>query len=338
MKVVLWPYRYDNMRQLWCRHFCWLVTALKKKGACIKRHPKLICKGLEDLPVYDHRTDNPCDVAIYNHATQADLAGNVIKSFANWFLKPTVPDENHATLDTLGYGPYSSITYKRPPYLYADDSKVEEFFATTVAGWTSSRVCKWGDKLKEQPEDPGVEDFYLVLGQCAGDSVVTAMDFGGYVAKLNAVVAQLLRADSRPVVVKLHPYMNGTNNEQPHFSKKVQEDLLALSPQRRVKVVLGKCSVHPLIARSRAVVLANSGAGFEAMMHRKPIISWGFPEYHWVTYDLRLLCDMKRAIRLDWFDAKAQSKFLYWYMQKYCFFDQASADFRVDVLRREIEG
>ncbi len=31
-------------------------------------------------------------------------------------------------------------------------------------------------------------------------------------------------------------------------------------------------------------------------MHSKPMISFCFPEYHWVTYDLRKICDINKAI------------------------------------------
>jgi len=78
------------------------------------------------------------------------------------------------------------------------------------------------------------------------------------------------------------------------------------------------------------VLLANSGAGIEVMMHRKPIISWGFPEYHWQTYDLRHLADLDRALDTgSWFVPGNSDKFLYWYFHHYCFYDQASADRKV---------
>ena len=86
------------------------------------------------------------------------------------------------------------------------------------------------------------------------------------------------------------------------------------------------------------MLVGNSGAGFEAMMHDKPIISFCFPEYHWVTYDLRKICDLHAAIGLDWFNKASQRRFLYWYMEKYCFYDYNSAKRRIDdLLEEEIE-
>ena len=74
------------------------------------------------------------------------------------------------------------------------------------------------------------------------------------------------------------------------------------------------------------------------MMYDKPIISFCFPEYHWVTYDLRKTCDIWSALDLTWFDLAAQRKFLYWYMEKYCFYDYNTAERRVkELLEEEVE-
>ena len=118
-----------------------------------------------------------------------------------------------------------------------------------------------------------------------------------------------------------------------HLTKKYED----FSPM--FKVYSDFSSIHSfLFAQPRCVFVGNSGAGFEIMMHDKPIISFNQPEYHWVTYDLRKTCDIYNAIKLDWFDPDAQRKFLYWYMEKYCFYDEASTVRRVnDLLEEEIE-
>lgn len=327
MKAVIWPYQYKDMRELWRRQMVWVIEALECAHVDVKIHPEFICRGMERRPRYDYRQDNPCDIAVYNHTDASLIDERCLKARANWFFKPTVPDEVHTTLDPLGYGPYSSIFYKRPPYLSLDMIEADRFFDTEVAGWVESRVCKWGAALRAGTGPLDVQDYILVLGQCAGDTVVTKMDCGAYVTKLQQVVTELVRVDPRPVVVKLHPYMNGHKNEHPEFANQTKATLEAIDP--RVKVITGRCSVHPLLRDCRAVVLANSGAGFEAMMHHKPIIAWGAPEYHWVAYDLRHLCDLKRALRLNWFNRTGQDKFLCWYMKHYCFWDGESAYRRV---------
>jgi len=185
----------------------------------------------------------------------------------------------------------------------------------------------------ERTESSAVEDYYLVMGQCAGDSVVTQMAYGNYLDHLYSIVAELRRVDpDTPVLVKLHPYMDGEKHECPEFLQKVIDRLLQIGRgSSGFSVVSGMKSAQPYIAKAKCVLLANSGAGLEAMMQGKPIISWGVPEYHWVTYPLRHLCDLRRAVLSinDWFDAELQYKWLGWYCYEYTIRDIPSAGRRV---------
>lgn len=327
MKAVLWPYKYASMGTNWSRQMLWVVRALLAVGVVVKRHKDFQCEGLSLLPLYEWPSDQNTNICIYNHAVDSEIIGSVLPTRANWFFKPTVPDKDHTTLDPLGYGPYSSITYMKPPF---ESVKVGDFFETKVRQWIDSKVCKWGTALSGiTPVNE--DDYYLVIGQCDGDSVLTQMDFGSYITKLEQVVRELIRVGDRPVVVKLHPYMNGEpGKEVKGFAEGVQQRLESISP--RVHVYRGMVNIHNFIAKARCVLLANSGAGLEAMMHHKPIIAWGFPEYHWVTYDLRHLCDLRWALKLDWFDAGKQDQFLCWYLEHYCFHDQSSCQRRVNEL------
>lgn len=333
MRAIIWGYKYDNMQLGWCKQLVWVAKALQANGVDVCRHSKLKCNGLEDTPVWNPNVDS-CDICIYNHADISHLTGDILQVKQNWFFKPTVPDEFHTTIDELGFGPYSSITYKKPDYESMPDAKVDEFFNTQVASWVKNRKTKWGKFFKSTEEIIPYKDYYLVLGQCSGDEVVTRHDFGSYAVKLEQVIRELVRIDIvRDVVVKLHPYMDGEFAKDNKYSTEIKQRLTTISP--RVHVYTGKSNVHEFIRNARCVLLANSGAGFEAMMQHKPIISWGYPEYHWTTYDLRHLASLIVALKLDWFDVKKQDKFLCWYMEKYCFFDQASANNRIKELLKD---
>ena len=334
MKAIIWGYKYDNMRVGWYLQLGWAVRALQANGVQVFLHKNLKCLGLEKIPIWNPATDK-CDICIYNHTDVSCLVGDILQVKCNWFFKPTVPDEFHTTLDSLGYGPFSTITYEKPNFESVPDATVEQFFNTKVAAWIKNRETKWGKHFQSTEEVVPFKDYYLVLGQCAGDSVVTVHDFGSYVTKLEQVIRELARVDSnRDIVVKLHPYMDGEFAKDNKFSTSVKQTLEKISP--RVQVYTGKINVHEFIKNARCVLLANSGAGFEAMMHHKPIISWGYPEYHWTTYDLRHLASLILAVKLDWFDVKKQDKFLYWYMEKYCFYDQETANNRVKELLKEM--
>jgi len=323
MKAIIWGYKFGDMKVNWANQMRWVIESLQENGFEVKQKD-FICEGT-NLPPYNCKTDNPCDLVVYNHIDISNLVGNVVKAKRVWFFKPTVPDGIHTTLDELGYGPFSTIGYEKPAFKGVD---MGDFFDTTVKGWIDGKINKFGTFADYN--EFSQKDYWLVLGQCGGDSVNTRHDFGDYFTKLKQVVTELARIDNRKIVIKLHPYTDGENTKTSVFSDKLAKELIAISP--KVKVYTGKIGIHDFVKNCRAVILGNSGAGFEAMMHHKPIIAWGKPEYHWTSYDLRHLADLVRAIRLDWFDVNAQDKFLYWYMEKYCFYDVRTCDRRVKEL------
>ena len=334
MKAVIWAYKCTNITAIWSQQMAWLVNALQANGITTLRHPELVCASIDGLKKYNPLIDTDIDICVYTHTDSAHLPINAIKA-VNWFFKPTVPDELHTTLDTLGFGPYSSITYEKPDF---ENVEVGDFFETKVRKWIETRVNKWGNNLAEELTIP-FKDYNLVLGQLGGDVVVTQHEFGEYFSRLTAIVSEVARITKRHIVVKLHPYTGSEDNTKAtyksnEFARRLQMKLEGIAEY--VHVYTGKINVHNFIRNSRCVILANSGSGFDAMMHRKPIIAWGYPEYHHVAYDLRHLADLKNALKLKWFDVEKQDKFLYWYLEKYCYYDQATANNRVkELLEKE---
>ena len=180
-------------------------------------------------------------------------------------------------------------------------------------------------------------DYFLIVGQCFGDTVVSEQDFEfTYYYKLRGICEKLSKISKDKIIVKLHPYMNGKEkgefcSEDEQLDNKIKYELEKISPS--IEVHTGFRSIHDFLPNSKCVIVGNSGAGFEAMMHSKPIISFCQPEYHWITYDLRKICDLHRAIDTEsWFDKELSDKFLYWYMKEYCFFNYKSAKDRLDDL------
>jgi hypothetical protein len=75
-----------------------------------------------------------------------------------------------------------------------------------------------------------------------------------------------------PLVVKGHPInensMIGLKNSLRNYSH---------------VTYLDKVSIHQLIGRSKCVVTVNSGTGMEALLHKKPVVTFGQAEYDCVT-------------------------------------------------------
>jgi len=334
VKAVIWNYRFSDMKETWSEQIVWIIESLNSLGVNVKKHKDFICRGTEGLPVYNYAIDNPCDICLYNHTDTSLLVGNVVKSKTNWFFKQTVPADKYSTLDVLGYGPYSSVTYNKPDFNLIDKQTTDIFFNTKVKNWVKNKNTKWGKYFVNKDEEVKEDNYILVLGQCGGDEVVTRHDFGGYFIKLEGVVKELARITNEPIVVKLHPYTDGKGATNDNLTQTLKMKLM--NAGKNVSVYTGMTNVHNFIDKSKCVILANSGSGFEAMMHDKPIISWGYPEYHWVTYDLRHLCDLNRAIKLDWFNKENQRKFLYWYLEKYAFYNKETCMRRVSALFKEL--
>lgn len=293
----------------WQNRFQYLVNGLLANGINTYKHPLFKCDLKNTLNYSDKAKFN---ITIYNHSDES--FNYQFKAAHNWYFKPTIPTEDHVTLDPMGYGSYSTATYNRPPYLKFKINEAKDFINTKVKSWVSSGETKWGKIL--QPYTIKESGYILVLAQCEADYSVKRHDFGDYISRINAIVDELISCSDKNIIIKAHPHCR----------------LSIFNDNPRIKIIKGKYSTHNLIKNSECVVVANSGSGFEALFHDKPVICWSYPEYHWVSYDLRHLCDMKNALKLDWYDSNSVKLFLYWYFEHYCFYDDESAARRIKYL------
>ena len=69
------------------------------------------------------------------------------------------------------------------------------------------------------------------------------------------------------------------------------------------------------------------------MMHDVPIISYGYPDYHWITKDLRILTRLNEYVdNTSWFNVSTSRKFLTWYIFDYLCCDIPSTMKRLEEL------
>lgn len=334
-KILLYPYKYNVILNDWDFRYRWISDALKEKGYEVFIHDDLDIDLDCDRISKEKSKEISFTACIFNHCDLAEVKTFPQKRENDFFLKPTTPDSSQTTLDELGYGSYSSITYEKPDHEIIPSDIVDNFFCTKVKSWITQNQSKWGQHHFETRGNLEIENYLLVLGQCGGDSVVNRQDFGGYFEKLKKICKELSLIQNDHIIVKLHPYTNGKGSKRGQFDRDIASSLkIELeSYSKKIRVDTGFRSIHDYLPNAKCVILGNSGAGFEAMMYSKPIISFCFPEYHWVTYDLRKTCDLHRAIETkSWFDPDLSDKFLYWYMVEYCFYDKESARRRLDNL------
>lgn len=389
--ALLWPFKYKDFEDTFEIQIKWIAKALQHHGYTVYKPYDFEC-DIEDVenppwsPDWQDGLLPPSahfDVIVYSHSDMSEIKnrerhnrpGNgyidfpppTITTDKTWVFKGCSPPEPlSATLDSLGYGSYSSITYNKPPFESVRDKQWIEFYDTKVKKWIENNECKWGENIFEE-ELINEDDYYLILGQCPHDAVLTRQDFGGFFEKIYHITDELLRASrKRRILIKLHPYTNGAPaiearklGKEADYNHKVNPYLMLPSPpgskyrdgedvagplagylegmdKKRVKVYRGFESIHSFLPKAKCVFTGNSGCGFDAMMYDVPIISFCQPEYHWVTYDLRKKCDIRRAIDTDeWFEPDKAKKFLYWFSEKYCFYNLKMAKRRIEELMEE---
>ena len=62
----------------------------------------------------------------------------------------------------------------------------------------------------------------------------------------------------------------------------------------------------------------NSTAGIDCLMHEVPLISYGWPEYHWATAKLQTLPQLEYLVRsLEWYNPTYAKDFIEWYINHY---------------------
>jgi hypothetical protein len=269
--------------------------------------------------VQDIVEDNPEAVYVYNHCTMQNVrVAKKCLGSKTIFVKPTGPHPGCASMDEEGYACASSITYTKPFY---EDINPDGFFDSQVKEFIEKRENKWSDNqsLKGTTLNTDIpKDHILVVGQMPGDSTCQEFSFGSHWLKMNQIINKLLEEGLRNIVIKLHPTFkqycirdNVWNTFSPDVVKWKKENIIVLDKFE---------TIHSVLPHTKVAIIENSTSGLECMMHDVPIISYGYPEYHWITYDLRHLNKLYEAVQCDWFNELAQldsRRWLTWYYTKY---------------------
>lgn len=79
------------------------------------------------------------------------------------------------------------------------------------------------------------------------------------------------------IVIKSHPINRASMKPLYDIYKEYQEELGSLA------MWVDDMSIHELITKSKMVVTVNSGAGFESILHNKPVFTFGRADYDSVT-------------------------------------------------------
>ena len=272
------------------------------------KHEEIIRQALNELG----HVEGGDELNIYNHCHVSEVHTN-----NNIIFKPTAPTSRHFVLDTLGYANSSSLAFNKPlavemrNWPETDHNVINALIETKSNKWDDSILLKWR-KPKQIPKD-----HILVIGQMPDDETVHGFGFGDHIAKLKMIVDRL---HGENVVIKLHPrYKN------PVLVKQWKD--------AGHHVITGFDCIHSILPKTRVAIIDNSTAGIECLMHEVPIISYGWPEYHWATQKLQTLTQLKNLVNdLSWHQKDYARQFIEWYINKYLCHDIISTENRLKEL------
>jgi len=275
-----------------------------------------------DMLGHERVEDNP-DLHIYNHTsrdTEIDMPEKYI------IFKPTAPTGHHFQICDLGYANSSRITFEEP--IEFEFRKVQDTEWNEIQQLIERRTNKWDSidtSLVWDLDVPVKDDHILIIGQMPEDETVKGFGFGNHWDKMCQIIEKL---KDRNLVIKLHPRINETS----HLIK----DLIGTIDKWKAdghQVLNGYISIHSVLPKTKVAIVENSTAGIECMMHDVPIISYGYPDYHWITKDLRILTKLNDYIDdMSWFKKDDSRKFLTWYIYDYLCYDIPSTVNRLQEL------
>lgn len=211
--------------------------------------------------------------------------------------------------DRTGYSGYSEISK------HADKFRKE--IQSTPRGAADAFVSELRQKLVEQnlskyqqpstsPENIPSPYYFMPL-QTVDDPVASF----SYLDQLDVACALAKAADERSssLIIKRHPLCG---------SRKVEKALADLDHEFS-NVVVSNGSIHDLISGASAVIGCNSGVLFEAMIHGKPVVTFGNSDFQIATKSIEDLGQIPPTLESvsSWGDEFA-TKFLYWYLHTRC--------------------
>ena len=177
--------------------------------------------------------------------------------------------------DKLGYSGGNSFAIN--PSLWgdlnkADPNKAEKVFKYLKRKYVTENKSKYAQPGKVKFES---DPFVLVLGQVSGDSSIAHTNFKGDAVNHNHanycrtmwIAFNELNKWGVRVLYKSHPREFGD------WSQSIRE-AVKTGIWKNVDLVDG-VGVHQLFDQCLGVVTINSGSGFEALLHLKPVVTLG---------------------------------------------------------------
>jgi hypothetical protein len=241
----------DPLRQLWAKFIDGLAEYHSRSGCDVH---------IETRPLWAFDVDalrmqaQPYDVVYFPHRQKADfdLGPNAL------YYKPSAFPELF-TVDPLGWGASASFSPLGGSYSDAAEICFEQMRQRISTNTSKFPQPQWGGL----PLQPG---YSLFVCQVPHDENVMQHSSVSVEDALQAVL-HYCSARGIPLLVKGHPA-----NAKAMAPLK---EMVRSSPAAWVD----SASIHECLAGAGRVYLVNSGVGFEALLHVKPVTAFGRAEY-----------------------------------------------------------
>ena len=209
--------------------------------------------------------------------------------------------------DKTGFSGWADIANTKMPFEELEFESATVEFQHIAQKYIQNNVSKYvqtsrmGEQTLPQP--------YVFLATQVEDDIVAEL---ADVKTFELVKACLEHIPSigYHLVIKRHPKCT---------SSRIEKLLREHDAQEKVSIV--DYSIHDIIPQASAVIVVNSGVGFEALLHQKPVIAFGHSDYHWVTTrmkhaeELQKLPDIISNFSEE--QRRAIQKFVVYYLQHY---------------------
>jgi hypothetical protein len=207
------------------------------------------------------------------------------------------PIPEYLIYDREGYSGGSSLA-RNPDLLDFSTHTTDQ--AEETFEYLQKHYVKANRSKYKQPEIGGMteEGYILVTGQLCGDSSITFTNFPllgaephakcpNYLHTILTALGTLDRFDI-PILYKPHP----KESLHPGGLNTILNSFIEGGFFKNVSLV--NLSIHEIMKRCQGVVTINSGTGFEALLHLKPVATLGRIDYSGMTHSCSTVEDIEK--------------------------------------------
>jgi hypothetical protein len=239
------------------------------------------------------------------HSIGSSLVCDVI--WKEGYLKNTV------VFDKKGYSGWSSLCDENIDKLLENISqkKADKFFDKFALNYIKNNDSKYIQSNNVKFNFP--KEFVFFPLQLSNDTVAKLSYIKPF--KLIKQVVGILDRQNTPLVIKRHPRCK---------EKKLKKYLFKKAKEK--KIILFDGSIHDAISKARTIYTINSGVGFEALLHLKPVVTFGKSDYMSMTKNIIDIKKLEKNLFYKLDDRKKMQikKFVYYYIKETNLFLDAS--------------